>query len=140
MTGVDPDALRKLNAFVAETNVKDFGLRWIQAGSLYVVGSEDLSYYHQVELVFEDFAHVNLPREFSSPRLRLASAHEALAPAHLRSDPELSTFVFETPDAPGGVFFVCACRLRIEYGMAYHYRRTPLQPGERIAPWVDQAG
>jgi hypothetical protein len=37
---------------------------------------------------------------------------------------------------PGADFEIISTKLEIVIGMVYHYEREPLEPRERIAPWI----
>lgn len=129
------EQLQKLNAFVADTNVDQFEIAPGQRGELILMGSDDLAYYHQVELVFASCSFVSLPWRFDEPRFRPATPEERRR-CPIPPDEEDCVIAIETPDVDGVVFMVCAQDLWVTYGMSYHYRRANLAPGETVAPWV----
>ena len=46
--------INKINNFLLNSNCTDFRIKCFDGGQLYIVGSFDLSYYHEIEIVFYD--------------------------------------------------------------------------------------
>jgi len=127
-----------LESLRSSSNASDFEVQAYDGSRLLIVGSFDLAYYHEVEIEFEEVAYIELPTQFSDPRLRIATAEES---ARLRfldlSPPEKLYAIDADPDVDGQTFFIAAESVRARRCMVYHYRREELKDGEEIAPWVD---
>lgn len=135
--------LDRINEIVAKTNTTDFLIHSFVGDSLLLIGSFDLSYYHELEIRFHDVAYIGLPvYGLDSPRLSVASEKERMAHAHLELDDDDVLFrVHDAPDFKGGhVYYVAAKRVSIAEGMVYHYMRDDLKDGERVAEWVKETG
>jgi hypothetical protein len=116
----------------------DFSVHSLESGALTIVGSDDLTYSHSVEVIFSEMTFLSLPVWFSQALFRLASQDEVAA-LRGQTDIDGSTFCIVTnhgkgPDGPK--YFVIASSVECRRGTVFHDRREHLKPGERIAPWV----
>jgi hypothetical protein len=88
-----------------------------------IIGSFDLCYYHDIELVFSEVPFIRCPTTFFHPRFedaRWASGGRR--------------FLIHADD---GGFEIIAESLDASIYKVFHYDRgDQLQPGERIADWV----
>lgn len=73
----DSALLDEVNELVRNTNMVDFAVVSFVDSKLLLVGSEDLAYYHQVEILFEGVSYVRLPVLFSDPEFRVAGEEES---------------------------------------------------------------
>ena len=97
--------------------VDEFGIDSFDGSRLVLIGSFDLSYYHDVEVTFTGVAFIRCPTYFREPNFREAG---------------------ETED--GMRFEIVAASAAVAVGKVYHHDRGgKLQPGERIAPWVKRS-
>lgn len=135
--------LDRINEIVETTNTTDFRLESFIGDSLLLIGSFDLSYYHQLEVRFDGVSFIGLPIDgIDSPKFSVAAKEERKAHSHLDLDADDVLFrVHHDPNFNGGtVYYVAAKRLSISEGMVYHYQRNNLKEGERIADWVKESG
>jgi len=132
--GTESTAFLELNA----REFWDFSVPSLEVDVLTIIGGNDLSYSHAVEIVFSEVTFISLPTYFSHALFRLASREEVSA---LRDRNEIEGTVFcivaeHGNGSDGPKHFVAASRVECRFGTVFHYRRENLQPGERIAPWV----
>jgi hypothetical protein len=100
-----------------------FRLQSFDGSNLLIVGSFDLCYYHDVEIIFYDVSSIRCEAFFWSPEFRDAGATEDGRRTEIVSDDK--------------VFEIVATSVEVVVGKVFHYDRGELlQPGERIAPWV----
>ena len=119
------DAFHEVNDLAATGRAAHFRLVSYDGGRLLIVGSFDLTYYHDVELSFVDVCRINCPTEFHWPQFRDSGV--SLGDGGRR-------FTVRTDE---GTFEIVAERAEVAIGKVYHYDRgDELLPGERIAPWV----
>ncbi|UQA63220.1 hypothetical protein [Polyangium aurulentum] len=131
-----------VNEFLRGSNICEFSLWSFNEGRLLVLGSDDLAYYHVVEIVFEGVEYIDASTSLWEPRFRNATAVEAeafWAAKGVKGEVEL--YVLEEEfDGKFTKHFVAAESMHVSTGMVYHYERENLKPGERIAPWVRTGG
>jgi hypothetical protein len=103
-----------------------------------IVGSPDLSYYHNVEVEFTDVAYVACATNFFEPKFRVGTPHErrALVPVIGDFDDNLYCIDADAGSRPQ-TFFIVARSAEVKEGMVCYYPRPNLKPGERLAPWVN---
>lgn len=53
-----------LNRYIRDHEISDFRIKGLDGEMLYLVGSFDLSYYYDVEIVIAGVVHLNLPCNF----------------------------------------------------------------------------
>jgi hypothetical protein len=102
-----------------EVQYWDFQVARSENGTLLILGSNDFTYSHHVEIEFEGVTSHNLPDRFSHAEFLLGSHEETV---HVESE--------------GSWFQVHATSLSLRFGTVYYYDRQDLKPGERLAPWV----
>jgi hypothetical protein len=112
-------------ADINELRLSTYQLQEFDGCRLLIVGDHDLSYHHQVELIFFDVQHIKCDVEFYDPVFQL------LGPCHCGCGSQRIGI-----RADGGSFEITAAGYQIVTGLVFHYDRENLQPGERIAPWV----
>lgn len=121
---------------VARGNLSEFVVWSLVEGRLTIFGSDDMAYYHQLEVVYEDVTYIETPTSLWMPAFREATEEERLK-CRWRDDDGGKLYVIE--DRKGDetlVYYVAAASCSERVGMVYHYDRTDLRPGEQIAPWV----
>lgn len=127
-----------INAFLDAGNLSEFVLWSLADGQLLLLGSDDLAYYHQIEVVYHGVEYIDAPTSFWRPRFRNATEEETRlfrTGKGVGRDTEL--YIIE--DRCGGVvvtYLIAAESCSMSVGMVYHYDRANLQPGERIAHWI----
>jgi len=70
--------LEQLNQLVLDKNLSDFGF-YFNGTHLTMNGSFDFSYYHDVEVLFEQVSYISIPVYFHWPRFRMADDSECLS-------------------------------------------------------------
>lgn len=124
-------SLKELN----QLNLWEFKIDILErSGTLVIVGSTDLGYYHLAEIRFVDVDYLGCPTYFLDAQFRLATRKEI---KDLRGavgiERGMKVFCIETDE---GKFFIVASKVECEIGTVYYYKCERLQQGEKIAPWV----
>ena len=135
--------LDRINDVVSTTNTTDFLVQSFADGTLLLIGSFDLHYYHEVEVRFHDVVFVGLPiYGLDSPMFSVASDEERQSHAHLELDEDDVLFrVRVDADVNGGkIYYIASKQVTVSEGIVYHYLRDDLKEGERIAEWVKPTG
>ena len=127
-----------INAFLEGSNLSEFALWSPAAGELLLMGSDDLAYYHQVEIHYHGVEYADAPASFWKPRFREATEQET---HQFRMGEGAGTraklhVIEDSADGAVATYLVAVERCALAIGMVYHYNRPSLQPGERLAPWV----
>lgn len=125
-------AIDLVNRVVAETNTTDFMVRDFDGARLRIVGSFDLAYYHQLEIIFIEASFISVPTCFNNPVIRMATKEEK---HRLSSNVDLDGHVYcieEDLTATTRKHFVAADEIEAEECMVYYYQRDGLKAGERI--------
>jgi hypothetical protein len=107
-------------------------------GELRLGAGFDLSYHHELELVFHDPLMVRCPTFFQDPVFRAPTPAERLAVTGWTGQEAGVVIAFE---ADGGgpepvSCLIAAEGMEIVSGIVFRYWREELKPGERLAPWV----
>jgi len=129
----------EVNKLVDEQNVLDFEVQSFEAGRLLIIGSFDLAYYHQAELLFDNVSFLSVPTLFHEPVFRLATAAEQ-SEVQVAIEGTDQVFAVDCEASQGKTTgIVVAESVSIRLGRVYHYERQNLGPGERIAPWAKRS-
>lgn len=91
-----------------------------------MIGDNNLTYHHEVELIFTDVVHIRCDINVYHPQF-----------SNLGSCPCGCEAIVIGIQAEEADFEIAAEKLEIVTGTVFHYHRRNLQPGERIAQWVD---
>ena len=106
---------------------------------LRLAAGHDLTYYHDLEVVFTDVAFLTCPVQFFDARFREATPDERELVRRYAGEvpPLVSAFDVESP-AGGGLLpcLVAAEAAEVVVGRVYRYWRDDLGVGERLAPHV----
>jgi hypothetical protein len=105
--------------------VDSYHIQTFDGHRLLVVGSFDLSYYHDVELMFSGVESIRCPVYFTAEGFRDAGPGGENGTCRR----------FEIV-ADGGPFEIVAESVAVEVVKVYYYDPGTLKPGERIAEWV----
>lgn len=126
------------NVTLPEGSWWDWDVVSYNAGQLCLGAGYDLTYHHDLELVFRDLLFLTCPAAFQDPVFRAATPAEmATLTRKLGETPPL-VVVFEA-DAGGSDPVTCliaAKEVEVIQGTVLRYWRDDLQPGQRLAPWV----
>jgi hypothetical protein len=130
----------EINRIAQETNTTDYCIHSYENDDLLILGSFDFSYYHQVEVLFENVKYFDIATWFSYPYFRQATSKEM---KNIRSqnliEAEDKVFCIEAETENSmdrTAFFIVAEKMTVRPGMVYYYERKNLKEGERIADWV----
>jgi hypothetical protein len=125
------DALNTL----AAGGVDSFRVQSFDANRLVIVGSFDLSYYHNIEVEFTGVAYVACATNFFEPKFRAGTPDERLSLVPVIGDFDDNLYCI---DAEAGsrpqTFLIVARSAVVKEGTVYYYPRPNLKPGERLAP------
>jgi hypothetical protein len=119
------EKLREIN----ELALWDYTATRTDDDTLLILGSNDLDYYHHLEIEFRGVVFTDLPSQFSHAQFRLGMGTTEDDPTiwiNAESWDTLGTKDFE----------VQAAKVEVRIGTVYYYDRENLKPGERIASWV----
>jgi hypothetical protein len=108
------------------------------AGQLRLGAGADLTYHHELEVVFHCPLLVRCPAEFQDPVFRAPTADETLSVTRQTGETPGIVVAFEA-DAGGpepASCLIAAERVEIIRGTVFRYWRESLEPGQRLAPWV----
>lgn len=118
--------LEQLNSRLDETDVSDYFLDGLKDERLVILGSYDLSYYHDVEIVFEEVRYICCPIRLDSPRFRPADEAErriALEKAGENADPDGDIHVISIDEEGSrkGQHFIIASDVSFRFEKVLHY-------------------
>ena len=116
-----------MSTLIDANNLKlwDYRIQHFDGSELLVIGSNNLVYYHDVELVFTDVCRIDCAINFHPPQFHDFGPCPCGCGA--------SQYHIQAEDSE---FTIAAEKLEIVLGTVFHYQRNELKPGERIAPWV----
>ncbi len=107
-------------------------------GELRLGAGHDLTYHHDLELVFRAPVLVQCPTAFQDPVFRVPRRDEALAVVRQLGEAPQLLVAFEA-DAGGPEPMTCliaADSVEVVQGTVFRYWRGDLEPGQRHAPWI----
>ncbi|MEV8322321.1 hypothetical protein [Kitasatospora sp. NPDC056731] len=107
-------------------------------GLLRLGAGHDLSYHHNLELVFSNPVFVMCPTAFHDPTFREPAPDEVRMVSRQVGETPAVLVAFEA-DAGGAepaLGLIAAGQLDIVQGTVFRYWRENLAVGERLAPWV----
>lgn len=127
-------AFALLKELVETSNIIEFCVARFDTNNLLLIGSFDLSYYHEAEFVFEDVFYIEIyTSSLSHPTLRFATAEEIARYKHLELDASERLFALTSDSHQlNPVYFIGASQVKARKCMVYHYNRENLQAGEEI--------
>ncbi|MFE1774265.1 hypothetical protein [Streptomyces sp. NPDC059008] len=108
------------------------------AGQLRLAAGHDLTYYHGLELVFDDPAFVSCPAMFHDPVFRAPTTEELLRVTRQLGErpPVLVAFEGDANGQEPVSCLIAAERLKIVHEKVLRCWREGIAPGQRLAPWV----
>jgi hypothetical protein len=134
--------ITKFNKFIRDSMMWiDFEVNDYSFGQFKIIGSEDFSYEHVVELKFEDVHFLLIRDSWSSDPnnetgvISIIENDEREALVNLYGiEYEFNIYQISTEDY--GNFIVCAKSLIVDYTRVFYYPKSPLLDNEKLADWV----
>ena len=111
----------KVNELSA-AGVSEFQIASFDGYKLVIIGSFDLAYYHDIEVVFKDVSHINCPTDFRDPKFAVGAKAE-----------EGRRFRIETDE---GDFEIHAAGVEVSIRKVYHTAHAETPPGVSEPPLV----
>jgi hypothetical protein len=107
----------------------DWELDYFDSCNLVIIGNYDLTYYHTVEILFEEVSYIQFSSIlFERLEIRIAEPSDR-ARLHLELDVKNKLFAISCPDtSPKPVYFIASERIKARACMVYHYLREKSQP------------
>lgn len=133
------DKLSFISTFIAKQPWFDFEILEMNGGDLTIIGSDDFSYHHLLEITFHDVFHMSLNREWKSDTRNavLLIEDEEATKLNIKFQVEQGNFVFKfVPEDFDVPFYIVAQDVSFNTDKVYYYKKENLQIGERIADWV----
>jgi hypothetical protein len=118
---------------VNDLHIWDFTAVRREDGTLLILGSNDFTCYHYLEMEFSGVTDCDLPEEFSHAEFRLGSSDvddDGVERWRVYVTAE-SMLVVRSDD-----YEIRAAGLTVKLGHVFYYDRKDLKPGQTIAPWV----
>ncbi|MGG7670784.1 hypothetical protein ACQ4OC_19415 [Yersinia sp. J1] len=108
----------------------DFSVFLYERGRLVIVGSDDLSYYHNLEITIETPSYINGVMDWS------CDLDEGFMKISIQDNgsQKLSTLEFYSDDELK--FKVVGESISVNFDTVFYYKRDNLSTGERLAYWV----
>ncbi|WP_120807076.1 hypothetical protein [Yersinia sp. IP36721] len=108
----------------------DFSVFLYERGRLVIVGSDDLSYYHNLEITIETPSYINGVMDWS------CDLDEGFMKISIQDNgsQKLSTLEFYSDDELK--FKVVGESISVNFDTVFFYKRDNLSTGERLAYWV----
>lgn len=132
------EKLSKLTDELKNTNIDDFYIiHYDSSSKLTLAGSFDFSYYHDIEITFDDVSFISCPGSvFKVDTFRLATQEESKLLYEISHGYNEHTAICLEDNMFKTKFFITANDLNYSLAKVYYYQRENLQPNERIADWA----
>jgi|GEM_PF-6105638 hypothetical protein len=133
------DVLARTNALARQHGVLQIQWYGFAESTLTLAASRDPLYYHSLELRFHRPVLVRGRTAFDlDPERGILHACplDGIGGGLLSSEADRPLRGFVLPADEGEDLVIVAESLTIDDATVYYYRRDPLGPGERLAPWV----
>ncbi|MED4727579.1 hypothetical protein P9597_05375 [Aneurinibacillus migulanus] len=114
------EKIKDLQERLDKTNISDWYLDEYKGESLRMIGSFDLSYYHEVEVNFNGVSFISCPIYLSYPKFRLASVKEKEMLKNKGIDFTYAVCLDE--EDYNATYFVCASELNFTFALTKYYR------------------
>lgn len=132
---------QEIDRYIRQFSWLDFDVCRYDGYRLTVIGSTDFSYYHQLEIVFEDifFVFGNFSTWGSDTKKQVFGFPDNEAELITRFNIEQDYQLFEfRQDGLDNDFLIASKTLTYNTDRVYYYPRENLQPNERLADFVDK--
>ncbi|MEV4343748.1 hypothetical protein AB0J83_04650 [Actinoplanes sp. NPDC049596] len=117
----------------------DWDVHHFDGSRLVLAAGNDLTYHHNLEVIFTDVAYLACPTQFSRPRFRKpAPAERKLVSRHAGEElPLIVAFDVESLEDAGLLpCLIAAESAEVVVGLVYRYWRDDLAVGARLSPHV----
>ncbi len=136
--------LKKIQKIIDDKGIKEFSfMEYSFFDKLILIGSGDISYYHQIEIIFHNVSYISCPTMFRVAKIRKATSREQEAIRRLLvNDCDFEKdiiFCIETDIDDEEIHqkhYIVAEKIEYNNDFVYHYKRENLKENERIAEWV----
>lgn len=135
------DLTQEIDSCIRQFSWLDFDVYRYDGYRLTVVGSTDFSYYHQLEIIFEDvfFVFGNFSTWGSDTEKRVFGFPDNEAELITRFNIEQDYQLFEfRQDGLDNDFIIASNTLTYNTDKVYYYPKDDLQPNERLADFVNK--
>ncbi len=68
--------IENINQILDTTGITDFRIQSYNSCDMSIIGSYDLSYYYDLEIIFSEVTYISIPTTFDYPKLRIATKNE----------------------------------------------------------------
>jgi len=130
------EIVNEINSLFPSSLWLDFSLFKYERDRLTVCASEDLCYYHSLEIHFKDVSYFQGPTDWhGTPErglLKIVGGSDSVSDNNQDARPIGFSFINDD-DAEITVF---ASEIAFNTDTVFYYKREHLKPGERIADWV----
>lgn len=137
----DFDIVKEIDRRIREHDWFDFHVTSYNGRVLEIVGSMDLSYYHQLEIIFEDvfFASIFFERWHSDTKKPVIELQDSDLNKELNMRFEIEQgyqlFVIRTEDYENDIY-IAAKKISFNSDTVYYYDKADLKENERLAEFV----
>lgn len=134
--------ISKLDEEIDKTNIYFFSIEEMNSNNLKIVGSFDFSYYHEIEIIFQEVKFVSLPGgTFNVSKFRSASEEEKreLIDRKLFGDDWLNLanhVIIMEDDDENAKYHIVFEHMNYKFEKVYYFMKDNLKEGERIADRV----
>lgn len=108
----------------------DFSLFLYEKTKLVIVGSDDLSYYHTLEIIIEGPSYINGVIDWS------CDLNEEFIKLSTYVDDSCEISVLEFYSDSELKFRTTAERISVNFDIVFYYKKENLNIGERLAYWI----
>lgn len=134
--------IEKFNEFIkTETDWIDFEVNSYSFDEFKIIGSEDLTYGHMIELTFKEIQYLQIRDTWTSEsnlgsgvlKLLINEEREKIIDLY---GIEKKYRIYQISTEDYGHFIICSKSLNIDYTKVFYYIKDPLLENEKIADWV----
>lgn len=108
-------------------------------GSFAIACSDDLTYYHTIEIVFADvlFTYCRYDFHIDTAKGLFVTSEPSKLPITLNQRLLNDGYkLYTIEDEDGAIYCIASKELSISYDSVLRYSRPDLQPNQRIADWI----
>ncbi len=126
----DHDLILMIKNYVQRCGLQDFSIFRYDPGRLIISGSNDRSYYHTLEIIAENPIYIQGEMDwYCDVDSDFIRANVGLPAGDIRK--------LDLYSDDGLAFSVTAESFKVNFDRVFYYQCENLQPGERLAYWVE---